>query len=494
MSLNVQTRYGVVRGIEKDGVSMWRGIPFAKPPVGEMRFRAPEPPTIWSGVRDATHYGPGGFQVGTSEILKFVGVPPDQQHEDCLTLNIWSPAADTRRRPVFVWIYGGSFNKGGGSLPIYDGTSFAQHGDIVVVTFNYRVGPFGFLYLNHLGGKDYEGSGNAGLLDQVALLAWVHDNIANFGGDRDRVTVAGESAGAISINALLSMPRTRHLFQQAILQSGVGLPWHRAKTAEQITQQLLDRLGIPSDIDKLNRLPALEILRAGKDLPWAPVQDESVLTRSCWPAVAPADRNISVMVGYNRHEFRYFMNPEWQQLDNASMKKQFESTLAGPIDPEAAEFFLDRAAGSDLYAGLAELATSKLFMSPVHLFAARQARHDPVWVYRFDWESTTHGRHLKACHALELPFVFNTLNVPGVREFTGETPQQQQLAQLIHNAWISFVRTGNPNTEEFPLWPSYAAPDRACLIFDSDIHVEKDPDRTNRTFWEMLWQRTTNSW
>src|SRR6266480_5949943 len=241
----VETRYGKVQGSEQGSLSVWKGIPFAQPPTGQRRFRAPQPPEPWTGVLDATKFGPMAPQVQEapeSMIGADRAVEQRPMSEDCLYLNIWSPGADQEKRPVMVYIHGGAFTLGSASDPWYDGTSFAATHNIVVVSLNYRLGILGFVYLKDLAGADANYTGNCGLLDQIAALEWVRENIAAFGGDPDQVTVMGESAGAISIGTLLGMPAAHGLFQRAILQSGAGSDLTTRSRATNVAQALLAKL------------------------------------------------------------------------------------------------------------------------------------------------------------------------------------------------------------------------------------------------------------
>src|SRR5881227_538669 len=249
----VETTSGTVRGREKNGIQDFRGIPYAAPPVGELRFRPPQPVEPWNGVRDATAFGPMAMQTqGAMETM--FGAPPRPMSEDCLTLNVWTPGLDDARRPVMVWIHGGGFLFGTGATPWYDGRSFARD-DIVLVTINYRLGAFGFLHI--------DGQGNNGILDQVAALEWVRDNIAAFGGDPGNVTAFGESAGAMSVGTLLGLPAAKGLFVKAIPESGAG---HSAKTeaeAGAIAGEFLAEIGVdpgPGVIDRLRAVPADKLL------------------------------------------------------------------------------------------------------------------------------------------------------------------------------------------------------------------------------------------
>ncbi|MFD1905524.1 carboxylesterase family protein [Paenibacillus rhizoplanae] len=257
----VNTAYGQLKGEAGNGVNVWRGIPFAAPPLGELRFRAPQPPESWSGVREAIKFGPVSLQPVSTSGTRFGGTTPVYD-EDCLYLNVWSPAvvAETEALPVMVWIHGGTFVTGAGSQPMFEGSNMAASGNVVVVTVNYRLGPLGFLHLSPLGG----GLGsNLGLLDQIAALEWVQQNIAAFGGDPARVTVFGESAGSMSIAALLAMPAAKGLFARAIMESGAAQTLN-GEQGRQIAAALLAELGLQSggDTQLLHTLPAGEIMEA----------------------------------------------------------------------------------------------------------------------------------------------------------------------------------------------------------------------------------------
>ncbi|MEO7093477.1 MAG: carboxylesterase family protein, partial [Polyangiales bacterium] len=262
--LVVETRTGTVRGELRDGVSIWKGIPYAAPPIGALRFRPPQPAAGWPGERDATKFGTVAAQSRDPAITMMSGVGDKViSGEDCLTLNVFSPGADGAKRPVVVWIHGGAFIMGSGSTPLYHGNSFAANHDLVVVTVNYRLGLFGLLYLGDLA-PDRE-AGNYALLDQIAALRWVRDNIAAFGGDPDQVTVMGESAGAISIGSLLAMPAARGLFHRAILQSGAAVL--SPPTREDMTiaaRYVLAELGVT--VDELPGVPEAQLLAVQEKL------------------------------------------------------------------------------------------------------------------------------------------------------------------------------------------------------------------------------------
>src|SRR5690625_46310 len=288
----VDTEYGQVIGRRIDGVSVWKGIHYAKAPVGRLRFRPPQPPEPWAGIHDATMSGPVAIQP-IKEIMTFLDNEHARMSEDCLNLNIWSPEAYEKRRPVMVWIHGGAFMRGSGSSGTYDGTSVSANGDVVVVTFNYRLGVMGFLHLDDIN-DEYTSSGNCGILDQVAALKWVKENIDSFGGDPNRITVFGESAGAISIGTLLAIQIGRGLFNQAILQSGAARNVLKSETAARVAKKVLGNLGMDSkDLSALEEIPADKILKAAEHIPpmaLGPVIDGLVIPEH--PEIRSEERRV----------------------------------------------------------------------------------------------------------------------------------------------------------------------------------------------------------
>lgn len=484
----VNTTYGQVLGKQEGNIFTWKGIPYAKPPVGELRFQAPLAHDSWEGVREATQFGPIAPQP-EQEIMTFLGAERDNMSEDCLYLNVWSPGADERRRPVLVWIHGGAFISGSGSASAYDGTSFVEHGDVVVVTLNYRLGILGFLHLGELGGKTYETSGNNGMLDQIAALKWVKDNIAFFGGDPERVTIFGESAGAMSVGTLLAMPESKGLFQKAILQSGAARNTVTATKATEIAKQILGVLHVQeNELEKLRELPLEDLLSASTRVPFmhlVPVVDGVSLPVN--PEVALAEgaaKDIPVLIGTNKDEYNLFtvFDPRLNDPDKETLTS-YCNQLFGPLWPSLASSFLK---GETISTALfSKMVTYLIFNAPALKLAEEQVKQGAlVYMYRFDWETPVLNGGLKACHALEIPFVWNNLTQPGTSNLVGDPSEIQGLAERVHQAWIAFAHHGNPNTPELPDWEPYNLVDRPTMLFNRECRMVNDPEKESRLAWE----------
>lgn len=485
----VESVYGRLQGEYIDGVYSWKGIPYAKPPVGPLRFRAPELPDSWEGIRDATAFSPSAPQP-QSDIMNFLGNDLSNMNEDCLYLNVWSPGADAKKRPVMVWIHGGAFISGSGSSTWYDGTSFAVQGDVVVVTINYRLGILGFLHLAEIGGEEYATSGNCGILDQVAALNWVQDNIAAFGGDPNNVTIFGESAGAMSIGVLLGFPSAQGLFHKAILQSGAAANVHSSVKATKVASKLLEALQIdPTNLTKLEELPVEQLIQASNLVPMmslGPVIDGVSLPKHPEKAIEEgAAKDVSILIGTNKDEYRLFtvFDPMWKNADEKRVNAFFEKTF-GPLLPVVSKLFSEnKPLNQELFN---KLLTISIFTSPAQKLAELQVNQEaPVWMYRFDWETPVFGGALKATHALEIPFVWNALNKPLTENFTGPSPDRQIIANQMHHAWISFARFGHPNTAELSEWPQYDGRNRATMIFNIESTVMNNPSSEDRMKWEQ---------
>ena len=482
------TRSGKIEGVEDDGVLVFRGIPFAAPPVGPRRFLPPVREDAWDGVRGATRFGAESAQADTA-IARMLGSNAAHSNEDSLYLNVWTPACDDAARPVMVWIHGGAYVFGSGAVPWYDGTRFVQHGDVVVVTVNYRLGPFGFLHLVDQFGSELTGSGNAGVLDQIAALEWVRDCIGAFGGNANDITVFGESAGANSVATMLAMPAASGLFHKAIAQSAAGAWVSTGERAAKVARRTIDKLGIRADdLNALREIPQAQLLAAGPDLtdeaeegiaglPWQPVLDGATLLELPRDAVAAGSAaEVHLQTGTNEHEMTLFqiLDPTLADLDDAQMIERLRPWAEDPAGLLRAY----RAASPDATPQQIWLAltTDGVFRIPAIELAEAQLAHGPTWMYRFAWETPAFGGMLRSSHAIEIPFVFDNLdrNTEGV---TGNGPERQAIADTMHRAWIAFARTGDPG------WPAYDTTTRATMRFDVHSEVVEDPEGEQRRAW-----------
>ena len=503
----VATTGGDLRGTRTDGVARFAGIPFAQPPVGDLRFRPPRPPAPWSGVRDATAFGSVSPQ-NPSLMDALFGGETEAWSEDCLYLNVWTPAqgsgpdlGDAAGLPVMVWIHGGGFEMGSGSSPLYHGESFAHEG-VVLVTLNYRLGSVGFLELGDLDPNE-AGSGNVGLLDQIAALEWVRDNIASFGGDPGNVTIFGESAGAMSVSLLLSMPRARGLFHKAIAQSGAA---SAAKTPEQSQADLAEFLvatGLQT-VEQLRAAPIEQLLAGHATMAAARVADpEAVIERHGNPLAflsfrphadgieVPVDplgaiaagsaSDVPLLIGTNLEE--------WKLFALLTTSAETEDALRGRIalmsdDPEGAlAAYRAEHPEADRAALETALLTDVVFRIPAVQLADVQAAHAPVFQYRFDWRSPAWGGAIGAAHAVEIPFVFDMVADQRLHVLVGpEAPRE--LSRAMHLAWIAFATDGVPAADGLEEWPGIDdGPGRPVMVLDTTCHLADNPEAITTRFW-----------
>lgn len=487
----VQIRQGAVRGRLSDGVYAFKGIPYAAPPFGAHRFRPPQPVEPWDGVRDAFAFGPKAPQLPYPPPWDLLVPEGGSWGEDCLNLNVWSRELGSVGQPVMVWIVGGAFEHGTGSAPMYDGSRFARDG-VVCVTINYRVGADGFIYL---AGE----SANPGLLDQLSALEWVQANIAHFGGDPGNVTVFGESAGAMSIGMLLSMPRAVGLFRRAIVQSGGAHQVAPAEDAERVGRILASKLGVAATQEAMAAVATNRLLQAQAALstdlvadpdparwgsevavslmPWQPVVDGVLLpARPIDRILAGAGAEIDLMVGATSDEWRFFLAP------SGAIEHITAEALAGvvkayglPIEAALAAYrgAHPGAAPGDL---LAALQGDRYFRIPALRLADAHANGpSATFMYEFAWRSPQFNGLLGACHGLELGFVFDTLG-HGTEPMTGAEPPQR-LADVMHGAWTAFATGGDPG------WDKYELGRRATMRFDATSQVVDDPRAWERMLW-----------
>ncbi len=503
----VETTAGRVEGLAGDGLGVFLGVPFARPPVGELRFRPPQPPEPWAGVRPAVR--PGRIAVQPASPLEaMLGTQGFVQGEDCLWLNVWSPGTDARRRPVMVWVHGGMFVTGTGATKWYSGRTFATSSDAVVVTINYRLGALGFLHLAEVGGQEYASSGNCGLLDQVAALEWVRDNIASFGGDPANVTVFGESAGAMSVGGLMGVPQAQGLFGQAILQSGACANVRSAEVAARVTDELLGDLGIRAGAPAaLATMPAAQLLAAQERvmsrqllssttpgaLPFSPVVDGACLPRRPLEAVAAGSAaGVRVVVGTNRDEMTLFslVDPAMAALDEPGLELRAAVVFGAGLAAKAVEVYRAGRPLSSPGQVWMDMLTDAVFRIPAIGLAEAQSRHQPAtFMYLFAWPTPAFGGMLGASHGLEVPFVFDAVDQPGVELLVGEGPHLAPMATRMHRAWAAFARDGAPAVapgqpgSDRPDWPAYDTARRAVMVMDETWEVAYDPGSDERRLW-----------
>jgi para-nitrobenzyl esterase len=490
----VSTTAGKVRGVHDGSSYAFRGIPYAAPPVGMLRFLPPAPMTQWSGIRDAVSYGhscpqPPERPAGWS--------PEPSLSEDCLYLNVWTPAlADGVRRPVMVWFHGGGFSIGSGSWPVYDSAALARRGDVVVVTVNHRLGIYGYLHLGELAGPEYASSGNAGMLDLVAALEWVRDNIAAFGGDPQNVMIFGESGGGAKVSTLLAMPAVLGLFHRAVVQSGPGLRVRKPVQATESAEQILMALGVGArDRTALAALPTERLLEAQKKrgrmsfTDFSPVLDGTAVTNHPGAAISDGSaHDVPMIIGCNRDEASLFLamvpsNDDLQSLDEPGLQQRVAHY--GKDAERVIRAYRDGRPDATPYDLLIAMESDRMLRVPsIELAERKLARHkQPVFMYLFCWAAGPLG----SAHGYEIPFVFDNARPPVMPE----SPERSVLAGRMSQAWISFARNGDPSQDALPGWPAYSLAERATMIFDAnDCHVALDPFAEGRLAWQGTGIRT----
>jgi para-nitrobenzyl esterase len=495
----VETTFGRIRGRKVNGISAFKGVPYGASTAGANRFMPPKKPIAWTGTRETLDFGPScpqlpGFKTPEIQLMQNLASGPSS--EDCLVLNVWTPATDGAKRPVMFWLHGGGFQFGSGSQPFYDGENLARRGNVVTITINHRLGCLGFLHLADLGGPAFAKSGNVGILDAVAALEWVRDNIERFGGDPKNVMIFGESGGGSKVSTLLGMPSAKGLFHRAAIESGPALTATAPDAATRTATAFLKNLELDkTKLDRLQNLPtqllieAQSMTRGG----FSPVHDGVVIPENMFePTATRISEDVPLLIGSNKDEGTFLLQSDADlfTIDDAGLRSRVKNAVGSD---EAATRVLDiyrrtypNARPTDYWV---QIYTDRSMRTRSIALAERKAALNkaPVYMYFFAWDTVGFGGKYKALHMSEIPFVFD--NIANAEAMTHKLPEAQTLADKMSNAWIAFAKTGSPATKDLPQWTPYSADHRATMIFDNNPRVENDPARELRVFWQQEEQR-----
>ena len=490
------TTFGKIRGVEANGIAMFKGIPYGASTTGKNRFMPPANPARWTGVKDTLEFGYSapqnepGKQAVTSDVA-VAGAGLTAESEDCLVLNVWTPAvADSRRRPVMFWCHGGGFSNGSGSSPITDGANLARRGDVVVVTVNHRLNVLGFANLEECG-PEFAQSGDAGMLDLVHALTWVRDNISQFGGDPSMVTIFGQSGGGRKVATLLAMPAAKGLFHRAIIESGPAIKLVDPEDAKRAATALLTSLNLnKSQVRELQALPVDRIMTAyfsvtrgltgnQMNVGFAPTVDGKILPQHPFhPAASAVSATVPLMIGCARTELTTRADEAAFSLSDTAMRERVQRLMGNHADAVIDVYRKANpgATPSDIYF---LISSDQAYGAPTMKVAERRAAlgQGPVYLYYFAWESPMDGGRLRSPHTVEIPFAFDTVKAANL---TKNSPTAQALADKVSDAWIAFARRGDPNTPKLPRWPVFEPANRPTMVFNNQSHVENDPIREQR--------------
>jgi len=506
--LIAKTQYGELQGSVLNDVLYFKGIPYAKAPIGERRFKAPEKPEAWQGIKDAQKVA-----LAAPQNKGFVAMV-EQIGEDCLSLNVATPALgdkkDNKKRPVMFWIHGGSFTTGSGEQSVYLDSTLPKTQDIVLVTINYRLGVLGFVNFGGLANDKMNFASNIGLRDMISALEWVKENIENFGGDSNNVTIFGESAGAMGVACLLGSPLAKGLFHKAIMQSGAAHMTTLPEDANTVAQAFLTEANINiKDIAKIKALSMEQVLKVQEKIGGVKFSNEGRKNRlpvssfafipTIGDDVLPEDpliaiqkglsKNIPIMVGTNLHEWNFFVqlsDPGKNNLDKAALIKVMNTRIPGHAEAAVECYFDDEelAKPVDVFSAIE---SDRFFRIPaIRLLEAQHKHQQNCYAYLFTYEATLMNGKLGSCHAVEIPFVFGSIHDNFAKLFVGEHPDIKTLSDKCVAAWASFARSASPEHERLSDWPSYDVEERLTMELGVNCGLLSDPMREQREFWEYL--------
>jgi para-nitrobenzyl esterase len=492
----VSTKNGILEGDFQNGIYVFKGVPYASPPVGNLRWMPPQPMKTWTGIRPARQYA----AISPQNLMPATGFAPSfaeqDQSEDCLFLNIWTPGLDDTRRPVMFWIHGGAFIIGCGTEGFLEGGNLAKRGDIVLVSINYRLGALGFMNLKEITGGKIPATGNEGMLDQVAALDWVRENIAAFGGNPDNITIFGFSAGGMSVGTLLAMSSARGKFHKAINRSGAANVVSTLDNAVDITAQFMQIFGLKgTDTDGLRHLAVEQLLIGQEKLgvqlreaehratPFQPVVDGTVLTEMPMISIKKGSaKGVPIIAGNTLDELKAMnaMDPALRNLDESGIVTRLKKALPPDLVPELIKTYQEalpkRGNLITPLEILGSINTDLMFRIPtIRLVEAQRDNGMPAYNYLFTYKSPAMGGVLGAVHGLDNPLLFGCLDA----DFTGNSPEVENLAVKIQDSCAAFARTGDPSCNSIGKWPIYGK-DRMTMILDKNTRVESAPYEAER--------------
>lgn len=499
----IETVAGKVRGHSESGIHSFLGIPYGEPTGGENRFKPARPKAPWTGIFEANEFGDRAPQIDISmpdspsgRLWRFA---TNTMSEDCLVLNVWTPATDNKKRPVLFWCHGGGFFSGSGHEPDYHGANLARNNDVVVVTVNHRLNALGYCYLGDSMGEEYSDSGNVGMLDLVLALEWVRDNISQFGGEPGNVTIYGQSGGGSKVSTLLAMPAAEGLFHKAVIMSGPGVEMSEIEDAERDTSELLGKLNLSkNEISKLQTVPAKDLVASSFTRPsltarttrrgFGPVVDgRSLPAHPFNPSAPTVSKSVPIMIGYTEFESTTFLmnDPKFGSLNEDELLERVQLM----VEPSHAESLIK--GYRDLYPEdsptyvLSRLVTDHRFLLGSFTIADRKFEQGsaPVYSYVVTWETPILDGILRSPHGVDMALFFD--NVEVARDgLLGPGPEPQQLSDMLSKSLTSFAKSGDPNNAGIPQWFAYDPEDRSTMIFDVPSHAKEDPFQAQRNLWE----------